>query len=130
MITLGVDAHKRLHVALAIDEAGQTLGEWRGPNTADGWGSLARWAAERGDDRQWGIEGAWSYGRGLAQHLVSLGETVYDINPRWTAVRRRTARKAGKTDKLDARAVALLVHQEAGTLPACSRTTRRRSSNY
>ena len=48
---------------------------------------------------------------------MARGETVYDINPRWTAVQRRTARRAGKTDKLDARAVALLVHQEAGTLP-------------
>ena len=87
MITIGVDAHKRLHVALALDEAGQEVGEWRGPNSADGWTSLAIWAAAQGASRQWGIEGAWNYGRGLAQHLVGLGETVYDINPRWTAVR-------------------------------------------
>ena len=64
-----------------------------------------------------GIEGAWSFGRGLAQQLVSRGETVYDINPRWAATRRRTARKPGKNDSLDARAIALLVRQEAGSLP-------------
>ena len=117
MITIGVDAHKRLHVALAINEAGQELGEWRGPNSAAGWRSIAQWASSLGSPRQWGVEGAWSYGRNLAQHLVAVGETVFDINPRWTAGGRRRARKPGKTDRLDARAVALLVRQEAPTLP-------------
>jgi transposase len=117
MITIGVDPHKRLHVAQAIDEAGSDVDGWRGPNSVDGWASLTAWAVSLGTERQWGIEGAWSYGRGLAQQLVSLGETVFDINPRWTAERRRSARKPGKTDRLDARAVALLVRQEVASLP-------------
>ena len=45
MIIIGVDAHKRVHVALAVDEAGREIGDWRGPNSADGWISLARWAS-------------------------------------------------------------------------------------
>ena len=117
MITVGVDAHKRMHVALALDEAGLELGQWRGINSAAGWHSLARWAEELGPTRQWAIEGAWNYGRGLAQHLVARGETVFEVNARWTALGRRSARKPGKTDKLDARAVALLARQEAETLP-------------
>ena len=117
MITVGVDAHKRMHVALALDDAGQELGHWRGLNSAAGWQSLARWAGELGCPRQWAIEGAWNYGRGLAQHLVAGGETVFEVNARWTALGRRSARKPGKTDKLDARAVALLARQEAQTLP-------------
>lgn len=117
MITIGVDAHKRVHVALAVDEAGREIGDWRGPNSAEGWTSFAKWALSLGPERRWGIEGAWNYGRGLAQYLVSLGETVYDVNPRWTALRRRSARKPGKTDQLDARAVALFVRQEAPNLP-------------
>lgn len=67
--------------------------------------------------RQWGIEGAGNYGRGLAQYLVGQGETVYDINPRWTAQERQRARKPGKSDRLDARAVARFVQREAATLP-------------
>jgi hypothetical protein len=39
------------------------------------------------------------------------------VNPRWTAAGRRHARKPGKSDALDAHAVALLVWREAGTLP-------------
>ena len=45
------------------------------------------------------------------------GERVYEVNPRWTAERRRSARKAGKSDRLDAHAVAKLVRDEACTLP-------------
>jgi len=117
MITIGVDPHKRLHVALAVDQAGQEIGEWRGTNSAQGWSDVAAWAASLGHERQWGIEGAWNYGRGLAQQLHAAGECVFDINPRWTAIRRRSARKPGKTDKLDARAVAHLVRQECDSLP-------------
>jgi len=117
VITIGVDAQKRVHVALALDEAGQELGEWRGLSDAAGWQAISPWAASLGSPRQWGIEAAWGYGRNLAQHLVAGGETVYEVNPRWTAMGRRSARKPGKTDRLDARAVALLVRQEASALP-------------
>ena len=37
MITLGVDAHKQVHVAVALDDAGHELGRWRGPNSQRGW---------------------------------------------------------------------------------------------
>ena len=42
---------------------------------------------------------------------------MYEINPRWTAQSRRRAGKQGKNDRLDARAVAALVRQEASPLP-------------
>ncbi len=48
---------------------------------------------------------------------MTAGETVYDINPRWTAKERQHARRPGKSDRLDARAVALVVRREAATLP-------------
>ncbi len=120
MITIGVDAHKRLHVALALDAAGREIGEWRGPNNSSGWRALSEWARAQGEELQWGIEGAWGYGRQLAQHLVAGAEIVYEINPRWTAFSRRRGRRQGKTDSLDARAVALLVRQEAPGLPRVS----------
>jgi transposase len=117
VITIGVDAHKRIHVGLALDDAGQEIGHWRGPNSTAGWRQLQQWATDLGGPREWGIEGAWSYGRGLAQHLVAAGELVYEINTRWTAVGRRSARRPGKTDRLDASSVALLVRREATSLP-------------
>ena len=117
MVTIGVDAHKQVHAAVALDDAGQALGHWRGPNSREGWAALHAWAAELGAPRRWGIEGAWNYGRGLAQHLVGAGEVVYEVNPRWTAEGRRSARRPGKSDALDAHAVARLVQREAATLP-------------
>jgi transposase len=117
VLTIGIDAHKTVHAAVAIDSAGREVGQWRGPNHPRAWKELQAWAASLDDERQWGVEGAWSYGRGLSQHLVGVGERVYEINSRWTAYGRRRGRKQDKTDGLDARAVALFVRQEAPKLP-------------
>jgi transposase len=117
MITIGVDAHKWLHAAVAIDEAGRVLGQWQGDNDTAGWAALLAWATTIGSERQWGIEGAWSYGRGLAQFLVATDEAVYDVNPRWTAQGRRRARSRGKSDRLDAHAIAVAVVREGVSLP-------------
>ena len=117
MLTVGVDAHKSIHVAVAVDDRGQEVTQWRGANSPSGWQSLQVWATDLDGERQWGIEGAWNYGRGLAQHLVAQGETVYEVNARWTAQSRQRARRPGKTDRQDARAVAHFVRQEAPALP-------------
>jgi transposase len=117
MLTIGVDAHKRVHEAVALDDAGRERGRRRVPNSAAGWRELQAWAAGLGVPRQWGVEGAWGYGRGLAQHLVGSEETVFEVSPRWTAAGRKSARRPGKSDALDALAVALLVRREAATLP-------------
>lgn len=117
MITIGVDAHKVVHAAVAVDDAGRDVGHWRGQNSPAGWRELYSWAAAQGEIRQWGIEGAWTYGRRLAQQLVESGETVYEINTRWTALGRRSSRKPDKTDSLDARAIALFLRQESAPLP-------------
>jgi transposase len=120
VITIGVDAHKRINEATAIDDRGADVGRWRGANDAAGWVEFERWALQSGDARQIGIEGAWGFGRGLAQHLVRQQETVYEVNPRWTALTRRRARRTDKSDHHDSRAVALFVRQEAPDLPAVS----------
>jgi len=117
MIAIGVDAHKTIHVAVAVDDVGQEISTWSGPNHAAGWRSMFMWAASLDEQRLWGIEGSGGYGRGLAQQLVAGEELVYEVNARWTALGRRGSRKAGKTDRLDARAVALFVRQETSSLP-------------
>jgi transposase len=119
MVTIGVDAHKSLHAATVLDERGQVLGHRQEASSAEGWTALLRWAVDLGGDegRQWGIEGAGYYGRGLAQMLLAAGEAVYDINPRWTAASRRRSRHPGKSDRFDALAVARYLREEAGSLP-------------
>ncbi len=118
MITIGVDAHKQVHVATALDDLGRELASWRGPNSVAGWKALLEWATAWHSELQWGIEGGWGYGRRLAQFLVVAGQRTYEINARWTALGRRKARKPDKTDRLDAQAVAQMVRQEGEKLPA------------
>lgn len=117
MITIGVEAHKGIHLAVAVDEAGREVARWRGPNSAAGWHEVATWGATLGVSRRWGIAGAWNYGRGLAQYLVAAAAGVYESNPRRTAGGRQRARRRDKNDRRDARAVALLVWREGAALP-------------
>ncbi len=117
MIAIGVDAHKGIHMAVAVDEAGREVARWRGPNSVEGWQQVAAWASALGSAHRWGIEGAWNYGRGLAQALVAAGAEVYEVNPRWTAAGRQRARRRDKNDRLDAHAIALLVWREGAALP-------------
>src|SRR5262249_56873505 len=97
---IGVDAHKRVHQAVALDEGGNPTAQ-TAPNTPAGWAALLQWA-QAGAERAWAVEGAGSFGRGLAQFLAERGERVYEVNPRRTAQRRRSARRPGESDRLDA----------------------------
>ena len=117
VITVGVDAHKSVHVAVALNEAGQRIAEWSGANTVAEWGRFREWLTSLGGARQVGIEGAGGYGRGLAVSLLHAGEVVYEVNGRLTALGRRHARRRGKSDSLDAEAVAHTLRREADALP-------------
>ena len=115
MIWIGVDAHKVVHEAIAIDQAG-VVGQRRLANTPSAWAELLAWA-QQWPERTWAVEGAWFLRRGLAQYLARAGERVHEVNGRWTAARRRGMRTPGKNDRLDARSVATLLREEASTLP-------------
>jgi hypothetical protein len=106
MLTIGVDAHTRVSMAVAIDVAGRAVARWRGPTTAGGWRALEVWSTTLDTVRQWGSAGAWHDGRGLAQSLVAAGAVVDAVTARLTAAGCRRARRPDKHDRLDARAVA------------------------
>ena len=115
MIWIGVDAHKQVHLAVALSSEGP-VGERTIPNRTEAWAALLDWARQW-PERIWAVEGAWYLGRGLAQYLAREGERVHEVNGRWTAARRRGMRSPGKSDRLDARSVATLLREEAATLP-------------
>src|SRR5262249_28347663 len=115
MMWIGIDAHKRMHQAVALGVDG-VLAQRVIANTAVGWTEVLQWASSW-PERVWAIEGSGSLGRGLAQFLASRGERVHEVNPRWTAQRRRGLRRPGKTDVLDAQAVARLLREERESLP-------------
>lgn len=115
MLWIGIDAHKRIHQAVALSVDG-VLAQKVIANTAVGWTALIQWASAW-PERVWAVEGSGSLGRGVAQFLARNGERVHEINPRWTAQRRRGLRRPGKTDALDAQAVARLLREEGESLP-------------
>jgi transposase len=68
-VIVGVDTHKYVHVAVAIDESGQRLAEHRIPVDTVGYQDLERWAKSLGRVASFGVEGTGSYGVGLASYL-------------------------------------------------------------
>lgn len=115
MIWIGVDAHKKLHQAVAISQEG-VVAQRTIANTVPAWSALLEWARQW-PERMWAVEGAWYLGRGLAQYLAEQGERVHEVSGKWTAARRRGMRRRGKSDRLDAHSVATLLREEADTLP-------------
>lgn len=117
MLTIGVDPHKRLLVACAVNEAAQPLDRWAGDNNRAGWEAFLSWSAGLAQPVQVAIEGTGSYGAGLAKCLAARGFTVYEINPRWTAHGRRSARRRDKSDDDDALSIARVALREDPALP-------------
>ena len=72
MIWIGIDAHKRVHQALALSADG-VLGQKTITNTAVGRTELLRWASPW-SERISAVEGSGSLGRGVAQFLAVRGE--------------------------------------------------------
>ena len=110
-ITLGVDTHAEVHVAAALDQRGRLLGTYAIPTTVAGFAELLRWAAQYGELAHAGIEGTGSYGTGLARWLRARGVTVVEVD----RPDRRTRRRRGKSDALDAEAAARAVQAGIAT---------------
>jgi transposase len=105
MVILGADLHKRSHTVVVIDETGRKLGEKTVAATADGHLELRRWAAGW-PERRWALEDCRHLSRRLERDLVVAGESVVRVPPKLMAGARRSTREPGKSDPIDALAVA------------------------
>jgi transposase len=112
MVILGIDAHKRSHTVVAVDEHGRQLAtKTVGAATADHLG-LLRWAGQFGAQRQWAIEDCRHLSRRLERDLLGAGERIVRVPPKLMAKVRDSARTFGKSDPIDALAVARAVLRE------------------
>ena len=97
-VTIGVDTHLDEHVAVALDHLGQRLGTLSLPTTKAGYVGFLRWAEELGELARVGIEGAGSFGAGLARFLRAEGVEVLEVG----RPKRRDQHRSGKSDPIDA----------------------------
>jgi transposase len=95
-VAVGVDTHKDVHVAVALDALGVQLDSREIAATAAGYRSLLCWAQEFGVPA-FAIEGTGSYGAGLVRFLERAGVNVYECERP-----RRQERRRGKSDLIDA----------------------------
>ena len=105
MVVLGTDAHKRSHTVVAADDVGVELGSITVGATREGHLRLVRWAV-RWSERRWAIEDCRALSRRLEADLLAVGESVVRVPPKLMAGVRRSARTRGKSDPIDALAVA------------------------
>jgi transposase len=112
MVVLGIDAHKRSHTVVAVDEHGRQLStKTFGTTTADHL-ALLRWAEQYGEDRRWAVEDCRHLSRRLERDLLGAGEQVVRVAPKLMAHARDSARTYGKSDPIDALAVARAAMRE------------------
>ncbi len=120
MILIGADTHKHTHTLAAIDTPnGQHLGEKTIPASKTGFVALLDWARSLGDpERVWALEDCRHLTGPLERYLMATGERIVRIPPNLTARERGAERTRGKSDPIDARAIARAALREGiDTLP-------------
>jgi transposase len=106
-VMIGIDPRKASHTAVAINAAGEPLGQLRVRACATQVERLLAWA-QAWPGRTWAVEGAGGVGHVLAQQLLSAGERVLDVQPKLAArVRLLATGDINKNDPSDARSVAV-----------------------
>jgi transposase len=107
MIVLGADMHKGSHTITAV---AATTGELLGDKTIDvgerGFAAALGWARGLGAERVWALEDCRHVSGAFERFLLVHGERVVRVATRLMAGARRGGRDRGKSDLIDAIAVA------------------------
>lgn len=118
MVIVGVDAHKSTHTLVAVDEVGRKLGERTVAATTEGHLDALGWAG-RWPERRFALEDCRHVTRRLESDLLAAGQAVVRVPTRLMAGERRGGRERGKSDPIDALAVARAALREPD-LPVAS----------
>src|SRR5437588_10580155 len=108
MIVIGADTHKATHALAAVDAGtGRVRGSREIKAEEPGHLAAVRWARGLDDDRVWAIEDCRDVSRRLEQAL--LAARVVRVPPHRMGASRKGEREPGKSDEIDALAVARAV---------------------
>jgi transposase len=120
MVVVGTDVHKHSHTFVGVDEVGRELGHSTFPATTEGHRAAIRWARTRfGVGVRWAVEDCRHLSARLERDLLTAGQSVVRVPPKLMAEQRRIARTRGKSDPIDALAVARAALREPD-LPVAS----------
>jgi transposase len=119
MIVIGTDTHKRTHTCAAVFAGtGQLAAELTAPARKAGFAELLDWGRRLDGERVWAIEDCRHVSGSLERFLVASGERVIRVPPKLMGESRRGERSAGKSDAIDAMAIARAALREGPeTLP-------------
>jgi transposase len=119
-VVVGVDAHKATHTFVGVDGGGRKLREFTAAATSDGHLKALGWAGRVfGSDIVWGVEDCRNLTMRLERDLLDAGQRVVRVPPQLMARTRASVRTRGKSDPIDALAVARAVLREPD-LPVAS----------
>ncbi len=97
-VVVGVDTHKYIHVAVALDDLGGRIDARSFAAERSGYEQLIDWASSLGREVIFGVEGTGSYGAGLASAIRRRSIGVLEV----VRTDRRDRRLRGKSDTIDA----------------------------
>lgn len=120
MIVIGTDTHKRTHTCGAVFAGtGRLASELTAPAREPGFRELLDWGRNLDPERIWALEDCRHVSGSFERFLVASGERVVRVPPKLMGQSRRGERAAGKSDPIDALAVARAALREGPeTLPA------------
>ncbi len=118
MIVIGVDPHKQTHTAAAVERAtGEFVGERTIQARSEGHSQLLAWARDLTRERLFALEDCRHVSGSLERFLLAHGERVVRVPPKLIGEARKGGRSLGKSDAIDALAVARAALREP-ELPA------------
>lgn len=118
MIIVGIDPHKRTHTAVAVDaRTGELLGQRTVPARRHGHERVLRWALALDQEVLFALEDCRHVSGGLERLLLERGVRVRRVPPSLMGQARGAGRTRGKSDAIDALAVAraALAHPDLPT---------------
>lgn len=128
MVVFSIDAHKRTHTAVALDQVGRLLGELQVPATSAGHRDLLDWARTfEAEEVLFAVEDCRHVSGLLEADLLTAGCEVVRVPVKMMARHRRRGRRRGKSDPIDARAVGEAALREPD-LPRAALTAETRAA--
>ena len=107
VVMLGIDVHKDTHTTVVADEVGRQQAVRTVRATDAGHRQLVGWARRMfPGERTWAVEDCRHVSTRLERALLAAGERVLRVPPKLMAGARDSARTRGKSDPIDALAIA------------------------